>query len=228
MRFLWLQTQSIIFIEVLFLWYCNLTLSWPLMDKWDSFYPIRDNLVFIWTRRQPSIGDLNWIASWPHLKGRTLQVKRCNYRVITLSGHIIGRCVSASVSSRTQPNQCVGCHPSYVCMELLTVISSTGGRRRLCPLSLCLVMELCLISGDTQSHRITDAVLRESPMVVHRGLLNDIKVGIWCARSATRITGAVIWHWNVRHILSPFFEYLRMVCALFGPVFLNLYETTAR
>ena len=41
--------------------------------------------------------------------------------------------------------------------------------------SFFLVMEVCLISVNTQSHRITLAVLWKSPMLVHKGLLNDIK-----------------------------------------------------
>ena len=80
-------------------------------------------------------------------------------------------------------------------------------------------MEFCLISVDTQSHRIIFTVLQKSPMLIHKGLLNDIEVGRWCARSETRNPGAINWHWYVRHILTPFFEYPRRVCALFRQCF---------
>jgi hypothetical protein len=55
-------------------------------------------------------------------------------------------------------------------------------------------MEVGFVTVGMRTHRITGTDLQKSPTLVHKEPLYDtIKVGVWCARSATRIAGPVIF-----------------------------------
>jgi hypothetical protein len=62
-------------------------------------------------------------------------------------------------------------------------------------------MEIGFVTVDTRTHRITGTDLQKSPVLFHKDPLCDIiKVGLWCARSETRITGPVIF-WDNKFTL---------------------------
>jgi hypothetical protein len=71
----------------------------------------------------------------------------------------------------------------------------------------------CTLSGyvNSQYNRYWST---ENPQAVHEVPLHDLKVGVWCAISARRITEPVLLHETinselyVRLILSPFFDQL--------------------
>lgn len=80
---------------------------------------------------------------------------------------------------------------------------------RITPYSFCLAIKLGFISVDMQTLRI-----QENLMLIHGVPLHNVKIGVWCAISATTIIADIlflrpyIYTDTLTHIRTPVFEHL--------------------
>jgi hypothetical protein len=65
--------------------------------------------------------------------------------------------------------------------------------------SFCFAMNTGFISFNMSIYRAKVINLQKIPVLLHEVLLHDVKIGVWCAMSVNRITGATFFSWPWIH-----------------------------